>query len=111
MTYDINIRHRMCPTYNVVTYDVHTISSKRTMSYVQTTMSYGFHRRFWTAGDVHHIVYDMDLPIISFNKLQPRFKSCGNKVFVIVRETFARNIPIWRVQIERHLCPWTERYW
>mmetsp|Transcript_30657 Transcript_30657/g.64143 ORF Transcript_30657/g.64143 Transcript_30657/m.64143 type:complete len:201 (-) Transcript_30657:153-755(-) len=53
MTYDIDIRHRMCPTYDVVTYDVHTISSKRTMSYVQTTMSYGFHRmryrRFWTA--------------------------------------------------------------
>ena len=44
MTYDIDIRHRMCPTYDVVTYDVHTISSKRTMSYVQTTMSYGFHR-------------------------------------------------------------------
>ena len=44
MTYDIDIRHRMCPTYDVVTNDVHTISSKRTMSYVQTTMSYGFHR-------------------------------------------------------------------
>jgi hypothetical protein len=44
MTYDINIRHRMYPTYDVVTYDVHTISSKPTMSYVTTTMSYGIHR-------------------------------------------------------------------
>jgi hypothetical protein len=49
MAYDIDIRHRTCPTYDVETYDVHTISSKRTMSYVHTTMSYGFHRRFWTA--------------------------------------------------------------
>jgi hypothetical protein len=30
--------------YDVVTYDVHTISSKPTMSHVQTTMSYGIHR-------------------------------------------------------------------
>jgi hypothetical protein len=55
MTYNtvIDIRYRTYPTYDVVTYDVHTISSKCTMSYVQTTMSYGFHRiryrKFWTA--------------------------------------------------------------
>jgi hypothetical protein len=43
----------MCPTYDVVTYDVHTISSKPTLSYVRTTMSNGIyrmrHRRSWTA--------------------------------------------------------------
>jgi hypothetical protein len=35
MTYDVDIRHRMCSTYDVVTYDVHTISSKPTMSNVK----------------------------------------------------------------------------
>ena len=63
MTYDIDIRHRMCPTYDVVTYDVHTISSKRTMSYVQTTMSYGFHRmryrRSWTEHRMLNQLYRM----------------------------------------------------
>ena len=44
MAYDIDIRHRRCRTYDVVTYDVHTISSKPTMSHVLTTMSYGIHR-------------------------------------------------------------------
>ena len=63
MTYDIDIRHRMCPTYDIVTYDVHTISSKPTMSYVQTTMSYGFHRmryrRSWTEHRMLNQLYRM----------------------------------------------------
>ena len=72
--YDIvrhDLRHRHTtsyvphdgPTYDVVTYDVHTISSKRTMSYVQTTLSYGFHRmryrRSWTEHRMLNQLYRM----------------------------------------------------
>ena len=65
MTYDVDIRHRMCPTYDVVTYDVHTISSKPTMSHVKLQcltvfivcdiVGSGLH----IVCDVHHIVYDI----------------------------------------------------
>ena len=43
-TYDVDIRHRTYPTYDVACCDVRTISTKYTMSYVQITMSYAVHR-------------------------------------------------------------------
>jgi hypothetical protein len=68
MTYDVGIRHRMGPTYDVVTYDVHTISSKPTISHVQSSklqcctvfivcdiVGPGLYIVCY----VHHIVYDI----------------------------------------------------
>ncbi len=52
------MRHRRRPTYDVVTYDVHTISSKPTMSYVLTTMSYCIHRmRYRRLNQLHRMLH------------------------------------------------------
>jgi hypothetical protein len=64
MAYNVDIRYRRSPTYDVVTYDVQTISSKPTMLYVQLQSHTVFivGSGLYIICDVHHIVLPTPFP-------------------------------------------------